>query len=523
MARFSFAWMADGRYKPNLNIFQKSWLLAFLRFLVPSFLNGIVPGTTRLSRPSRPPHSAAGLDGLRGFAAFGVFHLHFAYTFCNDHDWVWGTRENDHIWYQLPFINSFLRGPSLVGCFFIISGYVLSLKPLKLLRAQSDEKFAQTMSSYVFRRAVRLYVPTLVATLVAMILVWVGAFQLAFENWHDGYSIFPVEEPPDRYDSFYYQCRDWLWSIAPLLDFWNTEKYYSRYDEHLWTIPVEFRGSMLLFLVLVGVSELSTLVRMLIEAGLAYYCIVYNQHELVLFAIGLFIAESHLIIADSNLIHRWLPSVQAQPMDPEKLTAKLSQSLKLRAVPIFFFIFGFYLMGMPFADANRSAFGYSYFISINSSPYFWQCFGPAVLVFLIPLSTTIAPIFTNPVAQYLGNISYAFYIVHGNVRKILIYSAMPAIWRLVGGKETQPSYAMGIIIAMAINYVFAFWAADVWWRAVDEPSIRLAKWLEIKCRRSEVIPSVVLSTEQEMASDGLGERDAFLPSYRSSDEPPEIR
>ena len=468
------------------------YALRLLPFVIPSFLHGFVPGTRRPSQSTKPLHASASLDGLRGVASFGVFILHFTYTFCNDHDWVWGTREQDHYWFQLPFINAFWRGPSLVACFFIISGYVLTIKPLRQIRARPDEAFLQTMSSSIFRRGLRLYIPTLCATFVTMLLVWAGAFESARTSYKDGTSVFMVEEPPYYVGNLTGQFDHWRNSIAPLVDLFHLDKVHSEYDPHLWTIPIEFRGSMLIFLFTVGICGLTTPIRIALEQVVIIYCIRFGQEDIVLFFVGLHLAELHLLLNAFNESRQHSDSalpLLAETIDNEKLPPTTAspitrESRRSRVFYIFLFVLGLFLTGMPFIDGHGS-YGYHYFLYMCDHPYFWQCFGPLLIIVAALLSPTIALLFTNSFAQYLGKISYALYIVHGNVRRSITFATMPTIWRIVGGKDSHFHYACAVILAAMINFPITIWLADCFWRAVDERSVRFARWAEGKCRRKD--------------------------------------
>lgn len=91
----------------------------------------------------------------------------------------------------------------------------------------------------------------------------------------------------------------------------------------------------------------------------------------------------------------------------------------------------------------------------------------------------------NPFAQYLGQISYALYVVHGFVLRSLLYSIMPGIWAICdpGGGRTLFPFLVGITVASVIVVPATFWVADLFWRGVDKPSVRVARWVEGRVRR----------------------------------------
>jgi hypothetical protein len=54
---------------------------------------------------------------------------------------------------------------------------------------------------------------------------------------------------------------------------------------------------------------------------------------------------------------------------------------------------------------------------------------------------------------------------------------MPNIW-LITGKETDAQFCFGLLIGYAICLPVSIWAADMFWRAVDVPSVKFSRWLE---------------------------------------------
>lgn len=105
--------------------------------LTPSFWQHRVGG-----QPPAPPkqHAIAALDGLRGWASLLVFNFHFLFTYTWKVAVGWGfNRDNYGLW-QLPIIHMAVSGHIMVAIFFVISGYVLSYKPLKMKRHRESQE-----------------------------------------------------------------------------------------------------------------------------------------------------------------------------------------------------------------------------------------------------------------------------------------------------------------------------------------------------------------------------------------------
>lgn len=423
---------------------------ALWRFLIPSFLS---------TQPPTTLHAIASLDGLRGYASFGVFQLHFTDTFCQMHNRGFGFDQNNRYLIQLPFIHFLWTAPALVACFFVISGYVLSYKPLKLIRAQSGEPFLQTMSSAIFRRGIRLYLPTIFATFVACLLVRMGAFNYSHWVFVQGGYLASGEDTPPIMATFGEQFAHWWSDINGMIYPFHWGSASTPYDPHLWTIPTEFQGSMLLFFVTIGVWNVRAALRLTFVGALVLYCGYYGQNDILLFFGGMFLAEIDLILREEE-----------------------GRVKRYRYFWLALFNVGLYLAGMTSWDPEITP-GYETIMWLVPNSYRWHTLGCFMLVWSVRNSDDIQIVFTNRFAQYLGKISYSLYIVHGNVRRTLTYSMMPTLLALTNGKESKFGFAITILVSIMFTYPLTFFLADLFWRAVDIPSIKFAKWVETRCSR----------------------------------------
>ena len=439
-------------FSPRYSYAFRDRARAVYQFLIPSFFT---------TSPPTNLHAIASLDGLRGYASLGVFQLHFTDTFCQMHNRGFGFDKDNRYIIQLPFVHFLWTAPALVACFFVISGYVLSHKPLKQIRAQTGESFLQTMSSAIFRRGIRLYLPTLFATFVAFVLVRLGAFNYAHWVFVQGGYLRSGEDTPPILPSFGEQFAHWWREANGMIYPFHWGSASTAYDPHLWTIPTEFHGSMLLFFVTIGVWNLRTAVRLTLVGLLTIYCGFCNLNDIVLFLGGMILAEADLILRETE-----------------------GRVKRLRYLWLGLFTCGLYLAGMTSWDPEITP-GYETLMWIVPNSYRWHTLGCFMLVWSVRNSDDIQIVFTNRFAQYLGKISYALYIVHGNVRRTLTYSMMPTLLALTNGKESLFGYAITIMISIAFTYPVTFFLADLFWRGVDIPSVKFAKWVETKCSRRE--------------------------------------
>ncbi|KAJ5622323.1 hypothetical protein N7528_005555 [Penicillium herquei] len=427
-------------------------------------------------------HAIAALDGLRGWACLLVFNFHFLFTYTWKVAVGWGFAGENWGIHQLPFVHMLISGHIMVAIFFVISGYVLSYKPLKTIRSRSFDQTFTVLASSTFRRALRLYIPSLIGLACVFIAVRLGVYNYSWGVIKEGRTILGTnEQHPLVYKSLYKQSWDWYYTVARLMNPFDWGLYYNNYNPHLWTIPVEFRCSLVLFLTTLATSRLISPVRMTLVASLTWFCMRYGRWDVVLFLVGMQMAELDLI--NGTWERPVIPSAGTDDTLHIRFPrgGKVIGSISRRNLWIGVFILGLYFGSCPNIGFKWTP-GYRWIWDITPWTYgephrFPQTIGAALIVFSINHSPDIQKLFTNPLSQYLGKISYAFYIVHGPILHSLGYSIMPNIWEITG-KETNFQYCLGFLIGWLICLPVSIWAGDLFWRTVDIPSVKFARWLE---------------------------------------------
>ena len=99
------------------------------------------------------------LNGLRGIAAFIVTIYHGMAAYGPSIWYGYGVGQNFGL-HQLPVVRAFFDGSSMVFLFYIVSGYVLSLKPLTFIKRGEFGRAFQVLSSSALCRPIRLFLPT---------------------------------------------------------------------------------------------------------------------------------------------------------------------------------------------------------------------------------------------------------------------------------------------------------------------------------------------------------------------------
>ena len=201
-------------------------------WLLPSYVRRKI---TRTPVKAENLHAVASLDGLRGLACLFVFNEHFSYNYTTTFLVGYGVGDRRTL-IQLPFIRLMWSGFSMVAVFFVISGYVLSYKPLKQIRSHSDQ-FGHTIASSIFRRPIRLFLPSVLATLICAVAVQFGVFTCARAVWGEENPYGLHEPTPPIGDTFREQIVDWWSHVVVYVNIWtwNNSITPGDYDSHLWT------------------------------------------------------------------------------------------------------------------------------------------------------------------------------------------------------------------------------------------------------------------------------------------------
>ncbi|KAE9986872.1 hypothetical protein Vi05172_g7973 [Venturia inaequalis] len=450
--------------------------------LLPSFVQSRI--TPDDGTPAKI-HPTAYLDGMRGLAALFVFFCHYLYTcFVINFGYGQGEPGTNNNLFQLPILRLLYSGPPMVCLFFVISGYALSLKPLKLMRARSWDNLANTMTSSIFRRGIRLFLPTTISTFMVFLMLRLNFYEGTREFANDQRYIRNINEPhPDCWETFSIQFYDWCQKVFLFVHVWSWEPFggSTNYDVHLWTVPVEFRCSMVLFIVLMGIAKLKTWIRFVTLIGIAWFTYRNDRWDMLLFLAGTFLAEIDLILAAKKASHS---NASNGLLDPCNTRSKKYKSISWIALGIF----SLFLMSQP-KEGFETTPGWVYLATLIPEWYtdkyrFYQVFGSILFVACTNRSKTLQKPFNTPFVQYFGKISYAIYLVHGPVLHVVGYRIERWAWRITG-IETQRQYVAGFVLAGIFIVPIVIWISDLFWRGVDARTVTFARWVEGKCNVKE--------------------------------------
>ncbi|KAK3393705.1 acyltransferase 3 [Podospora didyma] len=437
-------------------------------------------------------HPTSYLDGLRGIASIIVFFCHYTEENFSALTPSYGIDEDTPSgWIQLPYLRIIFSGRPMVHVFFVISGFVLSYKPIKAIHARDLDKCYTTLASSTFRRAFRLFGPCIVSTAMVMYLYQNGYIEdidpLAPTTWSEQFW---------RWKGAVFHQITWPWS-------WDSD-LRPAYDIHLWTIPIEFVHSMLLFMVILMLSRVRLRIRQGVVFGLMGYCLACGKWAAFEFLSGLFFAEIHV-----------LQQAQAKMWESSELDSHYSQKRdsgsNSKMLHIAIVMMGLFIAGWPNFEADRTP-GIRYFLDHTPLPFakmdelapqkFWFGLSAVFMVWSIGELPLLKGFFEGPLAQYCGRISYAVYICHGPMLLLFQDAVLgksdapakgergtpefkPAVvgWGVKGhlGIANTTQITTSWLVGLFIIGPMVIWAADVFWRAVDNPVVSLGKKLENAC------------------------------------------
>lgn len=249
----------------------------------------------RTTAHTRKGSTTAWLDGLRGVAALCVCITHLtAYTH-KDLELCYGAERgaleggglntSPAAWpiVRIPFTG----GHFSVTVFFIISGYVVPRRLISLLHEGRKDDFVEAMNSAVFRRPGRLYLP----------VVW-STFFFAMVCWH----LLGIEVPFPPHEKYLFpELYAWWLDMMKFFYYHREKMLFSLYNFHTWTIPVELRGSMFIFVWLFATHQMRTRPRILLTLGVLAY-LVFGAHGAWYgcFFAGMLTAELDLLHAEGD-------------------------------------------------------------------------------------------------------------------------------------------------------------------------------------------------------------------------------
>jgi peptidoglycan/LPS O-acetylase OafA/YrhL len=401
-------------------------------------------------------------------------------------------------WIQLPFIRAIYHFGHMIPIFFVISGYVLSFRSIQFIRGPPPEgnkstKLAVTLFWSAFRRTFRLFVPSMVGLWYNQVLSMLGIGRVYNYGGPD----------------FMGYVKDYLKFLSLLFGtVWHFDGPRTDALHQFWTIPVEYSCSLGLFVVILLTSWMPAKLRMLSIVILIWICASTSHHGFMGFFSGMLLADMEESYVESekrdaghvqtgNDIE--IEALLERHSDKEELDgydhAQKIQSSRFSRIPrfhkarkaadkvtwILVFIASAYVMGWPWYSHERDPIILWLDRHIGGSTSVYAAsFAFVACGFRFKW---LQNVFTCRFALYLGDISYSIYIVH---LSLLFWNKYIVGWIGIAfgpGRKGHINRFIANMSEICLCLVLVVWVADMFWRAVDIPSIKLARRIEQKVRR----------------------------------------
>lgn len=405
------------------------------------------------SRTLPKVHSTSYMNGLRGIACVIVYINHIIYKYYRWMINAYDGQRNSHF-LQLPVIRILVSGHSSVCIFLVLSGFVLSYSPLRKIHARDADGLLSSLCSSILRRGIRLFAPVYALAFLTVFVTWFyPTFDEGFVqgHWRDA-------DP-----GFLDHARGLFATTLPLLNPFSFNIYFPRGLEHCWTLGAEWRGSMVVFLACVATCRMTTVARKVSLAGTVMWCLHWDRYDMACFLSGMFLAEQrHAPLSEDLALLKFQP--------PRSLVVGVTWVVNTAA-------WVFVLITLSWT--NYGAVAQQPYKTVADIMPAWSkdemcmgSFGAVVLLVLMENSSSSQWVASRKVFLYFGEISFAFYLLHS-----LVYRSIGDWLMLTLTGSLGVDFNVSFAVVFMVSLMALIWAADVFWRLVDETTVSIGRML----------------------------------------------
>lgn len=281
------------------------------------------------------------------------------------------------------------------------------------------------------------------------------------------------EEHPFIHDNMTYALQNFTRAYAEWANPFNFGHYHPRYDPHTFTIPMELRGSMFLYIFLLGTAALKTKFRLGLAGILSAYSLQLGRWDMATFMGGMALSELDIIQSS------------AEGLAPPATSGRGGRALGglhrsttggtlVRWLTI---LLALYFLSYPDAGAEYTP-GFiflsdwvpRYYIPL-SGWMFYQSMGALMLLPCILRSPVLVRLLETRPVQYLGKVSFSLYLVHGPVLHSFGFWLMPRLFDAMGRTR---GYAAGYFILLTMT----MYLTSMWHKRIDTWSVTVGRRVE---------------------------------------------
>ncbi|KAL8716378.1 MAG: hypothetical protein Q9220_000285 [cf. Caloplaca sp. 1 TL-2023] len=350
---------------------------------------------------------------------------------------------------QRPVFRLVAQGPAWVAIFIILSGFVNSLKPVKLARSGQPESALSNLAISSFRRSFRLVLPATAATILSWFITQLGAYETARKS--DAYWLYETSPSPSS---------SWGTAIEDLVHAIRTTWTYNPvnpYDQPQWALLYLLQGSMFVFTALLVTINLTPRWRVL--TMMLLYQWSWNWG---------------IKLGDPMVGVNVFTGIILSELNDSEFPLRFAKWSPFFAPPLV--ICALMLMSFPsqFQDWARWSDillqGFRKIAPVNAEvSRFWPTLGAQLLTITIVMSPHLRRFFGHRWFLWLGKISFPLYLLHGSFLRSILAWMLFARSRLTEveeeGKKHMRYPLPGIptfLAAMPVFMVILFTATHFW-------------------------------------------------------------
>ncbi|KAI3391002.1 hypothetical protein diail_8123 [Diaporthe ilicicola] len=263
----------------------------------------------------------------------------------------------------------------------------------------------------------------------------------------------------------------------------NFNHYHPRYDPHTYTIPMELRGSMVLYTFLLGTAALKAKWRLGTAAGLSVYALTLGRWDIGTFVGGMVLSEVDVLrSSDPSEIGPEDRALLLALGGGSGFRARQMSPLKAKALRWLLIFVALWLLSYPDVGGEYTP-GFRFLAWLAPRYYlpiskwmFYQAIGALLLIPCVLRSSTLRGWLECSVAQYLGKVSFSFYLVHGPVLHSLGFWIMPRLFELFG---RPVGFVMGWFMLLSATLKLVSY-----WQVIDNWSVTVGRRVEAVLVRS---------------------------------------
>ena len=371
------------------------------------------------------------LDGVRGIAMMIVVLHHFglaffpAINYLNPEKIHLGNGTAELLIAKTP-LNLFFNGGFAVSIFFVLSGFVLSYK----FHQSGDRKL---LTAYASKRYFRLFLPVAGSIIICYVLYLSGLFThksvgsiTKSNEWLDGL-FSDIRGPGDVLKNMFFDV------------FLNND---NRYNAVLWTMTIEFLGSLLLFsfLALTGDTKKTVLLHIIV-AGLI---LLTDKKFYAAFILG-------------SLISRLFVNGFSFPT-----------GIKGICIKCFLLLTGIYFSSFPQGFFTQQSMWKWIDWSWTSGYDLFHVLGAFCILFVICFDKNFTRFFSIRPFLYLGKISFSFYLLHLAVMCSFGFFIFREFWK-------PGTYFIPFLISFLTSLAISILISHFYYQWVDKTGIRFSE------------------------------------------------